>query len=53
MDEVQQALDEPNRAEEQNASESAAIRDEVASLAAKLEKAQKTWWQKMFSTPES
>ena len=48
LDELQKTLEERNKAEEQKASETAAIKTELASLASKLEQSQTPWWKKLF-----
>lgn len=52
LDDLQKTLEERNEVEEQKASETAAIKTELASLAAKLEKSQKPWWKKWLSIQE-
>lgn len=48
LDEVQKALEERNAAERERSSETAAIKEELALLSAKLQQPEKPWWKKWF-----
>lgn len=52
LDELQRTVEERNKAEEEKASETVIIKNELASLAARLEKSQKPWWKRLLGDPK-
>lgn len=50
LDELQKSLAERNASEREKASETAAIREELAVLSSKLQETQKPWWKKLFGS---